>query len=83
LIRHPEDGTIEFVQPHLIDSILKDLSLVEDSNTRTLPAVTTKVLHKYEDSPAHDENLFHYRSVVGKLSYLEKCTSPSMCTICI
>jgi Reverse transcriptase (RNA-dependent DNA polymerase) len=78
LIRHPEDGTIEFVQPHLIDSILKDLSLLEDSSTRTLPALTTKVLHKYQDSPAHDENLLHYRSVVGKLSYLEKCTRPDI-----
>jgi Reverse transcriptase (RNA-dependent DNA polymerase) len=78
LIRNPKDGTIEFVQPHLIDSILKDLNLLDGSNSRALPAITTKVLQRYDDSPAHDESLFHYRSVVGKLSYLEKCTRPDI-----
>jgi hypothetical protein len=78
LIRHPGNGTIEFVHPHLIDSILKDLNLLEESNPRSLPAITTKVLHRHDDSPTHDESLFHYRSVVGKLSYLEKCTRPDV-----
>ena len=55
----------------LIKSILKDLNLTESSNSRALPALTTHILRKHEDSPPHSEP-WHYRSVVGKLNYLEK-----------
>jgi Reverse transcriptase (RNA-dependent DNA polymerase) len=60
IIRHPESGKIEFVQPHLIDSILNDLGLLTKSNSRSLPSSTTNILHWHEGSDAHDEELFHY-----------------------
>jgi Reverse transcriptase (RNA-dependent DNA polymerase) len=78
IIRHQTTGKIEFVQPHLIDSILEDLGLLTKSNSRALPASTNNILHRYEDSDPHDETLFHYRSVIGKLNYLEKCTRPDI-----
>jgi Reverse transcriptase (RNA-dependent DNA polymerase) len=54
IIRHHETGQIEFVQPHLIDSILHNLHLLSKSNPRALPASTSNVLHKHSDSEAHD-----------------------------
>jgi Reverse transcriptase (RNA-dependent DNA polymerase) len=78
IIRHKMTGQIEFVQPHLIDSILQDIGLLDGSNSRKLPANTTKILHQYKESEGHDESAFHYRSVIGKLSYLEKCTRPDI-----
>jgi Reverse transcriptase (RNA-dependent DNA polymerase) len=76
IIRNQENGQIAFVQPHLIDSILNDLGLLTKSNSRQLPASTTNILHRHEESKAHNEKLFHYQSVIGKLNYLKKGTRP-------
>jgi Reverse transcriptase (RNA-dependent DNA polymerase) len=78
IIRDENKGTIEFTQPQLINSILQDLKLLDNSNCRSLPAKTSRILHQYQNSEPHDENAFHYRSVIGKLSYLEKCTRPDI-----
>jgi Reverse transcriptase (RNA-dependent DNA polymerase) len=77
IIRDDTNGTVTLTQPQFIDSILQDLHLDTNSNGRNLPSITTKVLHKHEDSPPHDES-FHYRSVIGKLNYLEKSTRPDV-----
>jgi Reverse transcriptase (RNA-dependent DNA polymerase)/GAG-pre-integrase domain len=76
--RNEKDQEITFTQPHLIDSILRDLNLLDESNARKLPASTQTILHKYEESEPHNDDEFHYRSVIGKLSYLEKCTRPDL-----
>jgi hypothetical protein len=61
-------------QPQLIDSILKDMKLEKDNvKGRKTPAMKTKLIHKTEDGEDFD-NRFHYRSVIGKLNYFEKCT---------
>lgn len=71
VIRNESDGTVTLTQPHLIDSIIKDLHLDEKSNGRWLPALVTQVLHRFDGSDAHDDS-FHFRSIIGKLNYLEK-----------
>ena len=63
------DGSIHLTQPHLIDSILKDLHLL-DTGGRP-PMATSRILGKSEDSEPHDGH-YDYRSVIGKLLYLEK-----------
>jgi hypothetical protein len=50
----------------------------DESHARKLPASTQTILHKYEESEPHNDYEFHYRSVIGKLSYLEKCTRPDI-----
>jgi hypothetical protein len=42
-----QDGSITLAQPHLIQSILSDLHLLDNkqATSRTLPALTTKILH--------------------------------------
>jgi hypothetical protein len=75
--RNEENGTVSFTQPHLIDSILKDVGLTANSNSRDIPALTSKILHAFVGSKSHTEN-WSYRSVIGKLNYLEKCTRPDI-----
>jgi hypothetical protein len=69
---------IHLTQPQLIDSILKDLNL-DGPNvlTKDTPAATSKVLRRHLDSELFGQS-FHYRSVVGKLNYLEKSSRPDI-----
>jgi hypothetical protein len=68
------DGSIHMSQPHLIDQILNDLRLNDESTkTRSTPAASSKLLARHPSSPDFD-NSFNYRSVIGKLNYLEKAT---------
>ena len=66
-----EDGTVHLTQPHLIDQILEDLNMTESTTSRSLPAPSSKLLSRHSDSPDFD-NSFNYRSIIGKLNYLEK-----------
>ena len=67
------DGSMKLTQPQLIDSIIKDLHLQSSSNAKKTPAVPTNLLHKNSDSLDMTPE-FHYRSVIGKLNFLEKST---------
>ena len=61
-------------QPHLIDQILKDLRLNDDKTIgKKTPACSSKILFKHSESIGFDKS-FDYRSVIGKLNYLEKGT---------
>jgi hypothetical protein len=73
-IDQKEDGSIHLTQPHLIDSILADLRL-EGSNvhTKATPAKSSDILRRHADSEEFDGS-FDYRSVIGKLNYLERGT---------
>ena len=59
-------------QPHLIDSILQDLRLKKgDSKCKDTPMKSSTILNKSKDSPESDQS-FNYKSVIGKMNYLEK-----------
>ena len=77
-IERKSDGTVHLTQPHLIDSILKDLRL-DDGRAKPVPtpALVTKTLRNFDKEPDFD-NSFGYSSVIGKLNYLEKCTRPDI-----
>jgi hypothetical protein len=65
-------------QPQLIKSILEDLGLqAANVKGQTTPALKTVLIHKDEGGKPHD-NSFHYRSVIGKLNFLEKSTRPEI-----
>ena len=67
-------GEIHLTQPHLIDQILKDLRLDgEKVKTKEIPAMTSKILTRDPKGEVFDGS-FHYRSVIGKLNYLERGT---------
>ena len=77
-IEYKQDGTIHLTQPHLIESILKELNLSRpDTHIKSTPAASSKILHRHADSKDFD-NHFHYRRVIGKLNYLERSTRPDI-----
>jgi hypothetical protein len=51
--------------------------LDENSTIRRTPALSNVVLHAHTDSLPHSEK-WHYRSVIGKLNYLEKSSRPDI-----
>ena len=69
------DGTIHLTQPQLIDQILDDLRMNHDEKVKpkSTPAKSSVILFSHLDSPAFDKS-FNYRSVIGKLNYLERGT---------
>jgi hypothetical protein len=71
-IDRKDDGSIHLTQPHLIDQILADLGMTDDNvKTKDTPAASTRILSRHSNSDDFD-NSFNYRSVIGKLNYLEK-----------
>ena len=74
--RFPE-GVIRLTQPNLIESILQDLGVQNAEKGMEIPALSTKILTKDESGPEMKEE-FHYRSVIGKLNFLEKSTHPDL-----
>ena len=73
-----DDGTIHLTQPHLIDQLIKeDLKFRENTNEKAIPMKSSELLSRHPDSPHHDDS-FHYRSVIGKLNYLEKGSRPDI-----
>jgi hypothetical protein len=85
-IERTPDGTLEWTQPTLIQSILKDLKLDGEEikgrqskpNIKAIPAYTSVPLTDHRDSPDHNPKDFEYRQVIGKLLYLEKITGPDI-----
>jgi hypothetical protein len=77
-IAKQSNGDLNLTQPQLITSILQDLGL-EKRNVkgRNTPALKTVLIHKDSEGEPFD-NSFHYRSVIGKLNYLEKSTHPEI-----
>ncbi len=70
------DGSYEFTQRALIDSIIDDAGL-QDSKTKPVPAKVSLQLHAFKDEPVFDLN-FNYRSIVGKLNYVAQTTRPDI-----
>ena len=73
-IMRRKDGTIELTQPHLIDQILHDLKMDDERlKPKDTPCKSSTILTRGDSDEDFDRS-FHYRSVIGKLNYLEKGT---------
>ena len=70
-INRKEDGTIHLTQPHLVDQILEELGLPDNLKSKPIPATSSKLLSRHSESEKFDGS-FNYRSIIGKLNYLEK-----------
>ena len=75
-IRKDDQGRMTLTQGHMID--LADLGIDDEtSKPKETPAMPSKLLTR--DLDGEDFNRpWEYRSVVGKLNYLEKCTRPDL-----
>jgi hypothetical protein len=77
-INRTPKGTIELTQTRLLDSIIKDLRLDKPNVAhKDTPCASSKLLSAHTGSEGFDGH-FHYRSVIGKMNYLEKCTRPDI-----
>jgi hypothetical protein len=76
-VEYLSNGKIKLSQPHLIDQIIHDTGLTSHSRTQSTPARSTKILHRDQYGEPFDDS-FHYRSVIGKLNFLEKTTRPDI-----
>ena len=76
-IERKSTNEIIFTQPHLIDNILNDLGLKHEKDGKETPAASSRILTRNNDGVDHNKS-FHYRSVIGKLNYLEKATRPDI-----
>eukprot|EP00978_Attheya_sp_CCMP212_P002524 scaffold5126_cov29-Attheya_sp.AAC.3 len=65
-----DDGTMTLTQPHLIDQIISDLGLKDNTKTKELPALSSRVLNKDVDGLPFKET--------GKINFLEKSTHPEL-----
>ncbi len=75
-IKKVKDGSYDFTQQALIDSIIDDVEL-KDAKVKPVPAKVSLHLHAFKDEPIFDLN-FNYRSAVGKVNYLAKTTRPDI-----
>jgi len=67
------NGTIKLSQPHLINQIIADLGFNERTGTKDTPASKSVKLNRdLHGAPFTEE--WNYRSVIGKLNFLEKST---------
>ena len=64
-------------QPQLINQIIADADLKSNCHLPPTPAVSSRMLRREESDPAY-KGKFHYRSIVGKLNYLEKSSRPDI-----
>jgi hypothetical protein len=67
------NGLIKLSQPHLIQQILNDLNMNEATKHQKTPAASSVKLNRDLHSPPYKDE-WHFRSVVGKLNFLEKST---------
>ena len=70
-------GQIMLAQPHLIQSIIKDLGFPPRTNPVATPALINQPLQPDPDGEPFKES-WSYRSVIGKLNFLEKSTRPDL-----
>jgi hypothetical protein len=71
-----QDGSFEFTQWALIDSIIEDVGL-KDAKIKPVPAKVSLQLHAFKDEPAFDLD-FNYLSAIGKLNYVTQTTRPDI-----
>ncbi len=75
------NGSFSLSQPQLIDSILKDLGLIDGrlkrAKPKRTPAKTSLILQRDTSSLKHSGS-WDYQSVIGKLNFLEKSTRPDI-----
>ncbi len=75
-IKKAKDGSYEFTQRALTDSIIEDVGL-KDAKVRPVPAKVSQWLYTFKDEPPFDLE-FNYRSAVGKLNYLVQTRRPDI-----
>jgi hypothetical protein len=74
-----EGNKLKMTQPQLIDQVIEQVQGESKGRftSKETPAVSSRLLHRDINAPPCNQR-FHYRSVIGKLNYLEKGTRPDI-----
>ena len=72
-----QDGSLHLSRSKLIEQILADLNFQSNTTSVPCPARIGEVLTKHADSHEHKAD-WHYRSIIGKLNFLEKSMRPDL-----
>jgi hypothetical protein len=76
-ISRPALDTIELKQPHLIQQILDDMGMKPNTKTKD-KAVPSSTIRRCDLDGKPFEEQWDYRSIIGKLNFLEKSTRPEI-----
>jgi hypothetical protein len=76
-VDHLPNGHIKLSQPHLIQQVIDDLGFNDRTSTKPTPAASTIKLHRDMHGNGFQE-IWSYRSVIGKLNFIEKSTRPDI-----
>jgi Reverse transcriptase (RNA-dependent DNA polymerase) len=76
-VEHLPNGTIKLSQPQLIQQVLDDLGFNGRTTVKDSPAASTVRLHRDVSGKPYSDD-WHYRSIIGKLNFLEKSTRPDI-----
>jgi hypothetical protein len=76
-VEYLPNGTIKLSQPHLIQQVIDDLGFNDRTGGKATPAASTIKLHRDLHGEERRED-WHYRSVIGKLNFIEKSTRPDI-----
>jgi Reverse transcriptase (RNA-dependent DNA polymerase) len=76
-VEHLPNGTIKLSQPQLVQQVLDDLGFNERTTMKDSPAASTVRLHREVSGKPYSDD-WHYRSIIGKLNFLEKSTRPDI-----
>jgi hypothetical protein len=68
---------ITSTQPYLIQQILDDMGMKNNTKVKDKAAPSSLILRRDLNSEPFDEDL-DYKSVIGKLNFLEKSTRPEI-----
>jgi hypothetical protein len=76
-IKRVSHDSIELTQPHLIQQILDDMGMKDNTKTKAKATPSSNILHRDLDGKPFTKS-WDYRSVISKLNFLEKSTRPEI-----
>jgi Reverse transcriptase (RNA-dependent DNA polymerase) len=76
-VKQLKDRSFSLAHPHLINAILHDMHFQPNTKSVRTPALSSRILQPDLDGQPFNQR-WEYRSIIGKLNFLEKSTRPDI-----
>jgi hypothetical protein len=76
-IEQAPDGTVNMTQPHLIQSVLKELNFNNDTKEAVTPTLSSTILKDGAGKEKHAAD-WSYRRIIGKLNFIASSCRPEL-----